>query len=60
MEILIKADNPKGLAYEYLMSTPEAAKNIVRNIILAGAVNITINGRALPEETRAFILQVNN
>jgi hypothetical protein len=55
MKILIKADNPKGLAYEFLMSTPEAAKNIIRKIIAQGGLNITINGRALPEETRAFI-----
>lgn len=58
MDILIKADNPKGLPYEFLVDSPEKAKGIIRNIAHQGGINLTVNGRLVPAETLAFIASV--
>ena len=45
MAFHIEADNPKGIAFDYLIEEPEQAAQILRNIDLMGGVNITVNGR---------------
>jgi hypothetical protein len=54
-EFLIRADNPKGLDYEYLHDTVEAAKSTVKRIAFQGGVNITLNGQPIPMELIAAL-----
>jgi hypothetical protein len=45
----IKADNPKGLAFEYATDDPKQAANVTREFVRRGGINVTVNGVPLPE-----------
>ena len=54
-EFIVRADNPKGLDYEYLHGTIEAAKNTIKRIAFLGGTNITLNGQVVPMELIAVM-----
>jgi hypothetical protein len=56
MDILITADNPKGLAYEYLAGSVEKTEEIVKTIHRQGGENIAINGFIIPPSTLEVVL----
>ncbi|UVG35093.1 hypothetical protein SEA_CECE_344 [Microbacterium phage Cece] len=47
----IKADNPKGLAYDLVYQDRQLASNALRTLVARGAENITLNGKpfVMPE-----------
>jgi hypothetical protein len=53
--LIITADNPKGLAYEYATEDTAQARGWIRTIIRQGGENIAVNGKAIPAETIEFI-----
>ena len=40
----ITADNPKGIAYDYLIKDPAQAAVILKNIHTLGGENLKVNG----------------
>jgi hypothetical protein len=55
MDMIVKADNPKGLAYDHMTDSVKVAKAIIGRIVRQGGTNITINGKPVPETLLATL-----
>lgn len=51
--ITIKADNPKGLAYDLVYQDRQLASNALRTLVARGACNIVVNGKPFVPPTEA-------